>query len=294
MIKKLLYGFVLFLCVALIGLSEFIIADFDTSIFYRASYWYSLISATIASALILYSTSSNDIDTYDKLDKDVVEKRDNLDRLVANNVENDFEKYIVEENLKRKVYAWKQKINRKLSRLEFFARQKNIELYYSEDEFLKSKSRYCIKRAKLEKLLTDEYINKHMYYLRVKYPKLKRYEITNGCRQKDEEYKLTTHRQLKILVDNLPRLAMSCGLVLFASSFIPDLKDFEWATIITFVIKLISLCMNFLNGKAYATYFKNSIMLPDLQYRTDKVLSYMTWKIDRNKNGGNNNDLLHD
>jgi hypothetical protein len=292
MAKKILYGMISLLCLVLVGLSEFVIAGFDTRIFYSASYWYSLIASTIASALILYSTATNDIDNYKVKDEQVLKLKSELDNQVNNNVENDFEKFLVEENQKRKIYAWKQKVSNKINRIERFARVKDIELYYSNEEELKKDNKYCQKRAKLEHLMSDEYIYTHLYYLRVKYPKLKRYEITTGCRQKDEEYQLTTKPHLRVLVDNLPRLAMSFGLILFASSFAPDIKEFQWATIITFTIKLISLCLNFMNGKGYALYFKDEVMIPDLRYRIDKIIAYMTWKVNllKYKTGGVKNE----
>lgn len=292
MLKKILYGTISLLCVILIGLSEFVVAGFDTKIFYTAGYWYSLIASTVACALILYSTATNDISNYKTKDEKVIDLKNELDNHVANNVENDFEKFLVEENQKRKIYAWKQKINRKINRLERFTKAKNIELFYSNDESLKKDNKYCQKRAKLEYLISDEYINTHVYYLRVKYPKLKRYEITTGCRQKDEEYQLTTRPYLRVFIDNLPRLAMSFGLVLFASSFAPDIKEFQLATVITFTIKLISLCLNFINGKSYAVYFKDEVMIPDLRYRIDKIIAYMTWKVNllKNKTGGVKNE----
>lgn len=292
MLKKILYGTISLLCILLIGLSEFVVAGFDTSIFRTAGYWYSLIASNVACALILYSTATNDISNYKTKDEKVINLKNELDTHVANNVENDFEKFLVEENQKRKIYAWKQKINSKINRLERFTKAKNIELFYSNDESLKKDNKYCQKRAKLEYLISDEYINTHVYYLRVKYPKLKRYEITTGCRQKDEEYQLTTRPYLRVFIDNLPRLAMSFGLVLFASSFAPDIKEFQLATIITFTIKLISLCLNFINGKSYAVYFKDEVMMPDLRYRIDKIIAYMTWKVNllKNKTGGVKNE----
>lgn len=288
MLRKILYGMVSLLCIILIGLSEFVVAGFDTSIFRTAGYWYSLIASTVACALILYSTATNDIDQYKIKDEKLITLKNELDNRVANNVENDFEKFLVEENQKRKIYAWKRKINAKINWLEKFAKAENIELFYSDDEELKKNNKYCQKRAKLEHLISDEYINTHIYYLRVKYPKLKRYEITTGCRQKDEEYQLTTKPHLRVFIDNLPRLAMSFGLVLFASSFAPDIKEFHLATIITFTIKLISLCLNFMNGKSYAIYFKDEVMIPDLRYRIDKIIAYMTWKVNllKHQNGG--------
>ena len=115
MLRKILYAMVSLLCILLIGLSEFVVAGFDTKIFYTAGYWYSLIASTVAGALILYSTATNDIDNYKLKDEKIISLKDELDTRVANNVENDFEKFLVEENQKRKIYAWKQKINRNSS-----------------------------------------------------------------------------------------------------------------------------------------------------------------------------------
>lgn len=85
----------------------------------------------------------------------------------------DFEYYVTKVfNPEEKKKAYKSFINRKIYFLNKFAKPKDKLLYSSEmpeKQQEKLKNKYCIKRKELEELKSDEYIDKNIESLNVKY-----------------------------------------------------------------------------------------------------------------------------
>lgn len=72
------------------------------------------------------------------------------------------------ENRDIKIEFYKRKINKLIAKLEHKASSKDRMLYFNDNEELKKDNQYCIKRAELEYLISDEYINNNYYWLDVK------------------------------------------------------------------------------------------------------------------------------
>ena len=85
----------------------------------------------------------------------------------------DFEYYVTHVfNPELKKKAYKNKINRQIYILNKFSKRRDRLLYSSdlpENQEKKKKNRYCIKRAELEKLKSDEYIDKNIESIVVRY-----------------------------------------------------------------------------------------------------------------------------
>lgn len=284
LLKKFTYIVNAILGFLLIGGTLFVTADFDISIFTTADFWWQLIGANIANILLLHTTAKMDIDKANDTDSIVLGKKKDIADTVNGSVQNDFDDFLAEENLKRKTIAWKDYIHNKIAILDKRASTKNLEVLQNGTPEQKKKNRYCRKREKLSSKLDEEYIFKNLVYLRVDYVKLKRYEITNGCKQNKTNYELTTNISKKILKDSLPKYAFSFGITLFASTFSNlFLKQFTVATLIVFVVKLISLFISIFSGKDYAKDFISTTLVGDLQFRRDILTQYIDWKIKRIK-----------
>ena len=163
-------------------------------------------------------------------------------------------------------------------------KDKDREILWFGTEEQKQENKYCRKRTNLLYKLSDEFINKNIAFLRVKYVKLRRYEVTHGCKQKYDNYKLTTKRNFKIAVDNLPKIMQSLAFVLMISTFMFDYKEFTVLVLISFAVKLGSLCLSIYNGIAYGVSYVANTLLPDFQYRLNVIINYLNWKI-KNKGG---------
>lgn len=87
--------------------------------------------------------------------------------------EKDFPIFIDDiKNVEIRVNAWKEKINRKLSKLEHHAKNTDRVVFYKGTPEEKEFNKYCQKRNEYEYLLSDEYIENNKYCLNVKCPRI--------------------------------------------------------------------------------------------------------------------------
>ena len=279
MIRKLSYVAVLLSVLVIIGLADFFAAGFDVNVFRDPNYWFAILACALANYIMLVYTAIDKIDTTTAKDETVKNKKHELNESVSQNVDTDFDDYLAVENRERKIKAWKQKISNKIARLDELARDKHKEVYWYGTEEQKAKDWYCRKRNHLLVKLTDKYINDNIYFLRVKYVKLKRYEVTHGCKQRRDTYKITTRKNLKVAKDNFPKVMQSISFVLMISSFVFDYKGFTIMLVLQFVVKLGALCLSIYNGIAYGSNYIEDTLMPDFQYRLDIIIKYINWKI---------------
>lgn len=284
MVKRFTYVINVLLGFILIGGTIFVTANFDIGIFTSADFWWQLIGANIANVLLLHSTAKMDIDKANDTDVDVLERKKVIDGVVRSSVENDFDVFLAEKNKERKIAAWEDYIHNKISNLDKKARSKSIDILQNGTPEQKKKNKYCRKRQKLSCKIEPAYIEKNIVYIRINYVKLKRYEITNGCKQRHTNYELTTNISKRIIKDAMPKYAFSFGITLFAATFSGLLlKEVTIAALIVFSVKLMSLFMSIFNGKDYAKEFTTTTLIGDLQFRRDVLTEYLTWKIKKQK-----------
>lgn len=284
MMRKISYAIILISCLLLIGLTEFFVSGFNKEVLSQPSFWFSIVASGFANFLMLTYTAVEKIDNSIIKDEEVKGKKKDLDDIVSKNVDTDFDDYLSIENRQRKINAWKSKISNKIAKLDEHTKDKDREVLWFGSEEQKQENKYCRKRANLVYKLTDEFINKNIAFLRVKYVKLRRYEVTHGCKQKYDNYRLTTRRNLKIAKDNLPKIMQSLALVLMISTFVFDYKEFTPIILISFAVKFGSLCLSIYNGITYGVSYITNTLLPDFQYRLNVIINYLNWKI-KNKGG---------
>lgn len=83
----------------------------------------------------------------------------------------------------------------------------------------------------------------------------------------------------------MPKFLLSISLPIFISSFVMDVKDFSPVLLLTIASKLISLILNYMNGKSYAKVYVNEVILYNLDYRIKYIERYAKWKINNKKAG---------
>lgn len=279
MIRKISYIIILISALIIIGLADFFTAGCNPEVFTDPNYWFALLACALANYMMTVYTAIEKIDTSIEKNPNVKAKKEEVTKSVVENIDTDFDDYLSDENRERKIKAWKNKISNKIARLDEFTKDKNREVYWYGTDEQKAKNRYCRKRRNLLRKLSDEYINKNIYFLRVKYTKLRRYEVTHGCKQKGDQYKITTKKNLKVARDNLPRVMRSLSLILMVSSFAFGPKEFTIVVLFQFLVKLGSLFVAIYNGISYGNNYIEDTLMPDYQYRIDIIIKYMNWKI---------------
>lgn len=135
-----------------------------------ASYWTEVITKAIA-GVCAYNIGMNinwerEVEKSFTL-KDLIRRYNDLEKMRDGKTFNDYVMNVY--NLEEKKKAWVDHINKKIHRLNRFARHGELILYSSEDEQGKKKSRYCRKRKDLEEMKTDEWIDKNIGSAFVRY-----------------------------------------------------------------------------------------------------------------------------
>lgn len=98
------------------GFINFVVADFDPSIFTNATYWLKTVtgSASGLAAFIIFAFMRRDSKILN--DKDFILDLSELNGIVRADVGPDFPDFIAEKNLTSKIIKWKEKMENKLTK----------------------------------------------------------------------------------------------------------------------------------------------------------------------------------
>lgn len=142
---------------------------------YNASgLWSGVITKAIAGAVCAYNLGINFVWDRDveknQLLRENAEKYENLLKLKDDVTFNNYVINVYNKEMKKRAYL--NKINAKIWWLDKFSRNKDKLLYANQDEKYaeaKKTNKYCIKRAELEDLKSEEYIKENLDSIKVKY-----------------------------------------------------------------------------------------------------------------------------
>ena len=177
--KTIINTILLIIICAIFGCFDFLTMSFHFEYLSNVAFWTKVITKSIA-GICAYNIGVN-LSWDRELEKDILlkENAEKYERLNKMKDNKSFNKYIVEVfNPEEKKKAYISFINKKLYWLDRFSTNKSKLLYSlnSEDEnkqkeldIARSKNRYCIKRKELEELKSEDYINKNLDSISVKY-----------------------------------------------------------------------------------------------------------------------------
>lgn len=176
-LKQVTNGALLFVILAVFGCFDFVTWTFNFDMFdfvghtdVAIAYWTKVLAKTIA-GICAFNIGMNL--RWDKEMSRNVVLRDQIgeyERLMRFKDQNSFELYVIKYfNPAEKKKAWIDSVNKKIHRLNRFASHKNQILYTQGSEEEKKKSRYCRKRGELEKMKSDDWVDKNLDSLFVRY-----------------------------------------------------------------------------------------------------------------------------
>lgn len=182
--------------------------------------------------------------------------------------------YLYKTNRQTKTNAWKSYIEYQLERLERSKSAKDETIYNGANEKEKLSNRYCRKVARLERLISPEYIDKHIDHIRVKYEHLTIRMLYGASSKyaKDERYTKTGWQMFK---DLSPRFLFSWGMTIFIASFTYTFNVLDASTIINTLAKLFGLISQIANGIDYADQYVKDYELKDLQQSKGYLEDYL-------------------
>lgn len=171
-VKQAANSILLFVILLVFGCLDFATLQFHGEYLLTASYWGTIVTKEIAAICALNIGINMMLDNEIKKSVELANNIETYNKLIKLK-DVDFEYYVVHIfNPKIKIETYKNIINKKIYRLNKYSRRKDRLLYSSdlpERQEEKKHNRYCIKRAELEELKSDEYIRKNIDNIIIRY-----------------------------------------------------------------------------------------------------------------------------
>lgn len=172
-ITKYIVNAILLLVILIVfGCFDFATLHFHYEYLQSLSYWTTLLTKTIADICAFNIGINFVIDDVIKRDKVLAQAKVLYEKLNKHK-QDDFEYFVMNVyNPKLKKRAYIAKINKQIYILNKVSKAQDKILYSSkleENQELKKKNKYCIKRARLEYLKSDEYIDNNISTLDVRF-----------------------------------------------------------------------------------------------------------------------------
>lgn len=191
-----------------------------------------------------------------------------------------FTRYANYVNLKRKINQYLYTIKNKIQKLERKATDLDNSIWFGTDEEAKKNNKYCIKRKILENKIDNNYIDKNINSIFVKYDKITANLILGGIFNKNSNYCandfIEKYKTGKIIKDRLPFLLLSFGITTFASSILFQIV-FNVEAVLPFLINSLSLIWQIIITSKYSEDYNQEITLKDIRFRSGIVKEFGQW-----------------
>lgn len=199
-------------------------------------------------------------------------------------------KYLEELNRKRKIAQYKFNIKKKLHKLENYHpwytfkktyTDEDIHIWNSGTEEEKQNNHYCRKRALLEEQLSDEFIEKNIDVIHVKYKKVTESVILGGYYEDEDKNGpnefVTNNLTGKVLRYKVPKILMSFGWTFMLSMVMFEFTSFNVNAIINIATKLGTLAWNAYTASRYAKELTQTTIIKDIRFRRGIIMEYKKW-----------------
>lgn len=173
-ILKNVFSILLLILILIVeGCFNFVTFEFNVEKLANLGFWTNVAFKVVLLVLVKMWVMSIFMDVARNKNKDL-DFNKKLNEKLMQTKDDKFPKWVENvENKEIKIEFYKKKINKMIAKLEHEATPQDRMLYFNDDEELKLHNEYCVERAELEYLLTDEYIEKNYHWLDIKkYPQI--------------------------------------------------------------------------------------------------------------------------
>lgn len=251
--KNIITTFLLILILIVEGCFNFITLEFNFSILYKAQFWIKIIFKMTLLLLVrmlalnIFKPKARENNKELQVEKN---KNEKLSRLK----DADFPYWIENvKNIEIKIEAWKNKITKKLLRLEQKASENDRHLYFSNSisKEEKMKNKYYRRKTYFLSLLTNDFIDSNINTLQVRFQRLDAaiFDLPVNLEHEENKYQISSKSKSATFIS----LAVaSIGLLVI--NIITSGLDFGKndsiliATIISLSVDLVFLSYQFLMG----------------------------------------------
>lgn len=270
------YFLMYFISILMVALIDLVIADFEPERLISGDFWYNILSTMFANLLVLVATIFIYHDTWAETDPRVIENQNKLRYIIMEGIDVDIKDFLNEQNYQKKKKAWIKHVNQKIMKLE----KKH-----------KQTKRIQRKIAQLETMKTDEYISKYIDAIKVKYDHISFVHLIAGFKYSNENDKTFESNFRLIAKDVWPRYLFSLAIpIIFSTVTFEEKNTITIFLIAKIIAKIISLIMNYLNGKRCAKKVLEMGTIYNLDRRIKKYEEYFAWKLERKKKVGDSTE----
>lgn len=291
LIKQVANSVLLFIILLVFGCLDFATLTFHGEYLITASYW-GTIGTKLIAAICAFNVGINVmLENEIKKSQELQRNKTEYEKLIKLK-DTDFEYFVVRVfNPRMKIEAYKNYINRKIYLLNKFSRRRDRLLYSStleENQEKKLKNRYCIKRSELEELKSDEYIQKNIDNIIVRYkevdPAIFELEI-NGA-QKSADIKVTGNITTGRIKESTTIVFSMLAISMLTTSFGLDASKEEFANnMIAFwhyFLKALEdtaiVLWQFVNGTLRARSIVSGQLTKPYANRNKVLKEYINWR----------------
>ena len=269
---------------AVVGLFNFVSAEFRLDILTSPEFWNKTISQNLANLIVFSTTISLFNNKNREEDKAYLELNATVTKAVRQDIQSDFGQWVFDKNKIEKKRAYKEKINGLIAKEEIKAKAQDLNVWYNGTAKDKKRNRYCRRRNRLLRLITEERLEKFIISMKVDYDEINRSFIESGEKKETKKQNQKLAGVGKIVKDTTPRFLLGFGFVLFINSFIYTANVGDVAFWFQVFFSLVILLYMFIMGRGYAEDYMKKVLLVDLQTRFNIIRDYLSDKVKEVKN----------
>lgn len=264
--------------IIMIGITDFIALQFDPEVFKTAEFWTNIICTNGGILCLILSIVLMRNDKFKQEDKSYLECDNNINTFYRTKfIAPIFKKFIFDYNMNTKIAAYKLKVNKDFTKVKPTA--SDLEIYYGDNEEAKKENKYCKAVAYYDRILSNEYINKFVPKLYIKFNAISEGLVFTGVALNDTGLDfITKHKGLKIFKDLFPKFLLSFSMVMLLSSIFPDIQDgINGAVIFKTIGKLFTVVSQIYFAYNYSNKYNIEVTLHDIRFRETVLNEYNLW-----------------
>jgi len=262
---------------SLLGAFSFASVGFEPSQLIELSFWTPILIKIIANDMVYFSTYTSEISVSRKKSEELNRIEKDIASSLSGKDMRNITKFLTYKNIEIKTEAWKNKIQRKIARLDHWSRVKDISIWENGTELQKQKNLYCRKKQKLLRLITPEYISQNISSIKVKCIQYTYAMVLSGIISKNSAKALEQTPQKDVVKGAFMKNISRLMIIILTSALAFDFLKIGMQAIIDFFSNMFVLVSMWSSAKNSAKAFVNDVMVAQSYERIELLSEYFKW-----------------
>ena len=274
--------------------SQIVGVGFKVEIFTSADFWFLTASSLFTHMMAWYIASRNTVETEKLINVKYIKRAEAVEYTVLNQLEDDFDDFLIILNRERRKQAWINKINRRLFYVDLLATSKglithrrlvkeypSLNLEISKYEYVKKHTRRIYPRwkEKLNYLKSDEYTLPNIDNLRVfffqPYTKIHLANVNPDIVRTDDRFE---YRALFDLNKGFGKVIYGLTLSIFMNTLVVSFVEFNLGVLLNIITSLATLGMNSYFGMSHGKAVVENVYIYNLTLAQQVFDKYLAMK----------------